>query len=131
MPKQTFTPMEIDREEIRVKKTKGKSEIDKTEDYDLLKDLKNTKANITFAQLLKASNGISQDLKKAMKRPQLHELKNLDKVNKGLKKKSIENNEILSIEEIDELDKKYKIHERMLTERLRELEEQESESDED
>ncbi|CAI2188589.1 13402_t:CDS:2, partial [Funneliformis geosporum] len=119
MPRQTLTPMEIDREEIRVKKTKGKSEIDKTVDYNILNDLKNSKANITFAQLFKMSNVISQDLKKAMKRPQLQELKNIEKVNKKFKKKFIDN-EILNLEEIHELNKEYKMHERKLIEGISE-----------
>ncbi|CAI2193181.1 7037_t:CDS:1 [Funneliformis geosporum] len=131
MPRQTLTPMKINREEIRVKKTKRKSEIDKTDDYNLLKNLRNTKANITYAQLLKMSNGISQDLKKAMKKPHLQELKNVEKVNKRFKKKYTENDELLNLEEVYELNKNYEMYKEILTEVICNLEEQESEYESD
>ena len=44
--------MNIDEEKIRIKRTKEKSEFEKQTKYDISQDLMNTKANITFAQLL-------------------------------------------------------------------------------
>jgi hypothetical protein len=47
-------PMKVDEdEEIRVRKYRGKSVIDKVEDYNILEDLMQQQARATFAQLLK------------------------------------------------------------------------------
>ena len=48
--------MDVDEEKIKVKRTREKSRIEKVKEYDLVKDLENSKANITFAQILQDPN---------------------------------------------------------------------------
>ncbi|CAI2193745.1 12879_t:CDS:2 [Funneliformis geosporum] len=53
---------------------------------------------------------------KAMKKPHLQELKNVEKVNKRFKKKYTENDELLNLEEVYELNKNYEMYKEILTE---------------
>ncbi len=63
--------------EIDIRTTRRTSRLDRTRSYDVIKDLDDIKPNITFAQLIKESRRIEKELRDAMKRPTLKELKNL------------------------------------------------------
>ena len=43
--------MDLD-DDIKIKKSKGQSKFDKVKSYNIEEDLMNTKANVTFAQLV-------------------------------------------------------------------------------
>src|SRR6266498_2558405 len=73
--------------EIDVRTTRGPSRLNRTRNYDVIKDLDDIKPNITFAQLIKESKRIEKELRNAMKRPTLKELKNLQEKNRKFKKK--------------------------------------------
>src|ERR1043166_3840765 len=68
--------MDIDEEKIRIKRTKEKSEFEKQTEYDIGQDLMNTKANITFAQLLQ-NKSQKQQLKSYIKNTWHQELRNV------------------------------------------------------
>ena len=73
--------------EIDVRTTRGSLRLDITRNYDVIKDLDDIKPNITFAQLIKESKRIEKELRDAMKRPTLKELKNLQEKNRKFKRK--------------------------------------------
>ncbi len=73
--------------EIDIRITRGSSRLDRTRNYDVIKDLDDIKSNITFAQLIKESKRIEKELRDAMKRPTLKELKNLQEKNRKFKRK--------------------------------------------
>jgi len=73
--------------EIDVRTTRGSSRLDRTRNYNVIKDLDDIKPNITFAQLIKESKRIEKELRDAMKRPTLKELKNLQEKNRKFKRK--------------------------------------------
>ena len=66
-----------------------------------------------------------------MKKPQLQELKNIEKANKKFKKKYTEKDELLNVEEVYELNKNYEMNKEVLAEIICNLEEQESEYESD
>jgi hypothetical protein len=66
--------MKVDEDEdLRVRKYRGKSVIDKVEDYNILEDLMQQKAQATFAQMLKDPKQ-QKLLRDAMKRTTQQEL---------------------------------------------------------
>jgi len=73
--------------EIDVKTIRGVLRLDWIRSYDIIKDLNDIKLNITFAQLIKESKWIEKELRDAMKRPILKELKNLQEKNRKFKRK--------------------------------------------
>src|SRR6266498_2851517 len=76
--------------EIDVRTTRGSSRLDRTRNYDVIKDLDDIKSNITFVQLIKESKRIEKELRDVMKRPTLKELKNFQEKNRKFKNKSQE-----------------------------------------
>jgi len=72
---------------IDIRTTRGSLRLDRSWDYDVIKDLDDIKPNITFAQLIKESRQIEKELRDAMKRPTYKELKNLEKKSRKFKRK--------------------------------------------
>jgi hypothetical protein len=72
--KKKYDPMEIDGEQIKVRKYKDPSQIDLIKKYDIVKDIMNLPANITLAQILQMNNEQQKLLKEAMKRKTQQEL---------------------------------------------------------
>ena len=68
--------MDID-EKYRVKKTKGKSQFDKVQPYDIVNDFMNQKANVTFAQVIQDRKQ-EKNLREALKRWMLQLLEHKD-----------------------------------------------------
>jgi hypothetical protein len=66
--------MEIDGEQIKVKKFKDPSQIDLIKKYDIVKDIMNLPANITLAQILQMNSEQQKLLKEAMKRKTQQEI---------------------------------------------------------
>ncbi len=73
--------------EIDIRTTRGTSRLNRTQSYDIIKDLDDIKPNITFAQLIKESRQIEKELRDTMKRPTFKELKNLQEKNRKFKRK--------------------------------------------
>jgi len=89
--------------EIDVKTIRGSSRLDQIRSYDIIKDLDDIKPNIIFAQLIKESKQIEKELKDAMKKPILKELKNLQKKNKKFRRKIKQNQDGINLLEYKEV----------------------------
>ncbi len=119
--------------EIDVRTTRGSLRLDRTRNYDVIKDLDNIKPNITFAQLIKESKRIEKELRDAMKRPTLKELKNLQEKNRKFKKRIRQKQDEVNLLEYKEIkDRTETINsliEETLNEELNNIEEVEPESE--
>jgi len=73
--------------EIDIRTTRGSSRLDRSRNYNVIKDLDDIKSNITFAQLIKESRRIEKELRDAMKRPTYKELKNLEEKRRKFERK--------------------------------------------
>src|SRR6266542_770357 len=89
--------------EIDVRNTRRSSRLDRTRSYDVIKDLDDIKPNITFAQLIKESRRIEKELRDAMKRPTLKELKNLQEKNRKFKRKIRQKQDEINLLEYKEI----------------------------
>ncbi len=119
--------------EIDIRTTRGISRLDRVRSYDVIKDLDDIKPNITFAQLIKESKWIEKELRDAMKRPTLKELKNLQEKNRKFKRKIRQKQDEVNLLEYKEIkDRTETINsliEETLKEELNNIEEVEPESE--
>src|SRR6266542_2202082 len=119
--------------EIDVRTTRRSLRLDRTRNYDVIKDLDDIKPNITFAQLIKESKRIEKELRDAMKRPTFKELKNLQEKNRKFKRKIRQKQDEVNLLEYKEIkDRTETINsliEETLNEELNNIEEVEPESE--
>src|SRR6266540_613692 len=118
---------------IDVRTTRESSRLDRTRNYNVIKDLNNIKPNITFAQLIKESKRIEKELRDAMKRSTLKELKKLKVKNRKFKKKIKRSQNGINLLEYKEVKDRTKtinsLIEETLNEELNNIEEVEPESE--
>src|SRR6266498_1772394 len=119
--------------EIDVRTTRGSSRLDRTRNYDVIKDFDDIKLNIIFTQLIKKSKRIEKELRDAMKRPTLKELKNFQEKNRKFKRKIRQKQDEVNLLEYKEIkDRTETINsliEETLKEELNNIEEVEPESE--
>ncbi len=118
---------------IDIRTTRGSLRLDRSWDYDVIKDLDDIKPNITFAQLIKESRRIEKELRDAMKRPTYKELKNLEEKRRKFKRKIRQKRDEINLLEYKEIKDRNEtissLIEEILNEELNNIEEVEPESE--